>query len=307
MGDIDIKENDKTLSLLNQNLTQITINKQSYNRSLQITNFNASKNSIKQMIGISIFHNLRVLNLSHNQIQKIEGLTNLKQLCALILNNNQIKLIQGLEKCLELNTLVLSNNQIINVQGISHLNKLEKLQLSHNQIEDLENCICMNLEQLNVNNNKIQEIPKFFSQLTKLKRLDIGKNDIKDPQQMIVLKDLKLIHLNIAGNPCSDKAIQIAIKFPRIRFINNLAAEKVLEQHQSKVPQKIREKTEKVQKKISQPMVSYDLEQEQEAVIIKKPKRSQIVKVEKNKQIDKKQKQRIKNINLDQETKIEKW
>ncbi|CAD8067611.1 unnamed protein product [Paramecium sonneborni] len=307
MGDIDIKENDKALLLQNQNLLQITVNKTSATRSLQITNFNAQKNSIKQMIGISIFHNLKVLNLSHNQIQKIEGLVNLTKLCALILNNNQIKIIQGLEKCLELNTLVLSNNQIIIVQGISHLNKLEKLQLSHNQIEDLENCKCMNIEQLSLNNNKIQEIPKFFSQLSKLKRLDIGKNDIKDPQQIIILKDLKLIHLNVAGNPCSEKAISIAIKFPRIRFINNLAAEKVLELHKSKVPEKIIEKTEKAKKKISQPVVLYDLEQEQEAPIIKKPKKSSILKVEKNKQIDNKKIQRIKTINFDQVPKIEKW
>ncbi|TNV74362.1 hypothetical protein FGO68_gene3948 [Halteria grandinella] len=143
--------------------------------------------------------------------------------------------------------------------------------------------------------------------MQKLRILDIGKNKITKANQILVLQNLKLINLNVAGNPCSDKAVSLAVKFPRIRIVNNVAAEKVLETHKSKIPIKIQENTEKNKKKISQPFALYDLEQEVPAPVLKQPKKSVIVKVEKNKKANKKLQKRVKQINLNQEPVIEKW
>jgi len=59
--------------------------------------------------------------------------------------------------------------------------------------------------------------------------LDLGKNNIKDVSSIEVLKNLKLMNLNVSENPCAIKAIDLITQFPRIRLINNLPPEKAKE------------------------------------------------------------------------------
>ncbi|CAK73443.1 unnamed protein product (macronuclear) [Paramecium tetraurelia] len=209
MGDIDIKDDEKTLSLQNQNLTQIAVN-----HSKQPIQCIKQYNQINEWnIYFSQFKSFKFIQQSN---QKDIWLSKFNIIvCFDFKQQFQIQLIQGLIKCLELNTLILSNNQIITVQGISHLIKLEKLQLSHNQIELIKEPNIIGFTQL-VNNNKLQEISAFFSQLTKLKRLEIGKNEIKDPLQILVLSDLKLIHQMLQVILVQKSLFQLQLNFQEL-------------------------------------------------------------------------------------------
>ncbi|KAM3130737.1 hypothetical protein pb186bvf_017151 [Paramecium bursaria] len=321
---------DQQLSVLDidKNITNVDASKnkiqslqqEPIRQNTEIKQLNVSFNIINQMNDVELLINLVVLNLSNNKIVIMCGLDKLTKLAALILNNNLIKKIQGLTNCVQLNTLVLSHNQIQIIQNIDNLKKLKKLSISHNQIISMDGITKnLELEEVRINDNLIQIIPDSIRVLSKLRILDIGKNKIDDLDSIEYLKDLKLINLNVKGNPCSLEAVKLALQFPRIRFINGQPSETALKQEKLKIQEKIDlKKIEKSQRKqdklennepdeeIPVPKKRKDenivLNIYEEPKIVQSKKKSNVVKVDK---IQRKFKH--PKLNLQDNMRIEKW
>jgi len=209
-----IKIFDKNNKIVEENINKVTyIDCHSY----WITNIN----------GISIFKNLKILNLSNNQIKKlpkeIKKLENLeeidlynnrlqylpkeiwklKKLKILNLKNNQLQsLLDKIDELTNLEKLDLSYNRIKEIpKEIWKLKKLKILDVSYNRIEKLPKEIneLINLEKLNLSNNKIKEIPEKLGKLINLEGLNLGYNQLQElPKEILKLNKLQRIWLHNA-------------------------------------------------------------------------------------------------------------
>jgi len=156
---------------------------------------------ITNIVGISIFKNLKSIDLIYNQIEKLPSeIGKLQNLEELFLSYNEIKKLPSeIGKLKNLKKLNLSDNKIEKLpKEIGELKKLKRLYLSYNNLQSLPKEIwnLENLEELYSRDNKIQEIPKEIFQLKNLKELDFSYNKIeKLPKEIGNLKNLKELNL----------------------------------------------------------------------------------------------------------------
>lgn len=145
------------------------------NNSLQVINPDVFVN-MSALEELYIFKN-RIESLSKNITSSF--LDNLKNLKFLDAHSNYITYIKINYELPQLDSLLLSYNQITKIEGI------EK---------------CINLTNLDVNNNKIEQFPKDILSLQKLNTLNIQNNSINELPPTLGLMN-SLIRLNIEGNP----------------------------------------------------------------------------------------------------------
>ena len=148
--------------------------------------------------GIGLMPWLEELNLKGNKIQKLpQGLFQLNELKKLNLHGNKMaELPDSFSSLSNLTHLILSNIEFVSIpKSIFSLSKLQVLDLSWNRnIVELSPLIgnLANLEELYLETNLIQELPKEFGNLTKLKKLTLNRNEFSSfPQSLLNLPQLE--------------------------------------------------------------------------------------------------------------------
>ncbi|MCK9280431.1 MAG: protein phosphatase 1 regulatory subunit 42 [Melioribacteraceae bacterium] len=154
----------KFIDLLHKNVDQAEFEAilLSIKNPLEITYINAQDNKIIRIKGIDRFPNLERLNLNQNKISKIGGLDNNTKLKGIHLGWNQIQKLEGLDKLVNLEWIYLQNNQIIKIEGLENNINLNELLLQDNRINTTDGM-------------------DVFLKLTKLKKVVLSRNPIKNP------------------------------------------------------------------------------------------------------------------------------
>lgn len=156
---------------------------------------------------------LIVLNLSHNALTRIDGRTfkDLFFLQILDLRNNSIGFIEdnAFLPLYNLHTLNLAENRLNTIGPLlfNGLFVLSKLTLNNNLIVNVDTNAfhnCSALKELDLSSNALEEVPDAIQELSFLKTLDLGENQINDFRNgsfknLNQLTGLRLIDNNI-GN-----------------------------------------------------------------------------------------------------------
>ena len=108
-----------------------------------------------------------------NQISNINAVSNLSNLNKLYIHYNQISDISAVSNLTNLTFLDLGGNQISNINAVSNLSNLNKLYINDNQINDINPIKELELDELQVSNQKLEmtvqeaqssKLPKIFQQ-----------------------------------------------------------------------------------------------------------------------------------------------
>lgn len=156
---------------------------------------------------------LIVLNLSHNALTRIDGRTfiDLFFLQILDLRNNSIGFIEdnAFLPLYNLHTLNLAENRLNTIGPLlfNGLFVLSKLTLNNNLIVSVDSQAfrnCSDLKDLDLSSNSLQEVPEALKELSFLKTLDLGENQITEFRNgsfrnLQQLTGLRLID-NLIGN-----------------------------------------------------------------------------------------------------------
>ncbi len=224
---------------------------QGLNQLMDLQELYLHKNYIREIAGLDMLRELKVLNLSDNEIEKIEGLSAQHQLEKLFLGMNKIVSIENLDGCTSLYELDLESNHIKKIEGLQILTSLQKLTLGNrthvefttldgdNQVQIIyhpgQNTIAKieglddlrDLQELLLSKLKIQKI-EGLEALENLINLELDDNEISRIEGLDALK--RLTRLNINGNPISE-----------IEGLANLSNLKVLSLGNTRTPKDLRE------------------------------------------------------------------
>jgi Leucine-rich repeat (LRR) protein len=148
---------------------------------------------------LTSMYKLQTLNLQGNQLSVLpQGLdTYLTGLHLLNLSKNRLTLLPaGLFHC-KLKILFLNGNALTSLPAIDFdaedkCSELEELYLQDNKLETLPDVLghCMQLRTLNLRNNRIAEVPPALTKCTNLSIVDLSGNDVRRcPQEIARLHD----------------------------------------------------------------------------------------------------------------------
>lgn len=190
----------------------------------------------KQITGNNI-SKIHRLDLSNQNLTELPaGINKIKDLRMINLSNNPRLNLNNAFKKLSIHTnlevLILDNLGIrIIPESISQFNKLKQISLAHNTNLLLESTVSrlskLQIEFLNLANNKLTKLPENIIKLTSLKDLNVSHNTMNDPETYKLLGQLpKLYSLWIDHNELETLPPTIG-NLNQIRFLyidhNNLA------------------------------------------------------------------------------------
>lgn len=144
---------------------------------------------------------LQNLDLSHNKLETIsDNVIKLKNLNILNISNNKISYLPnslcGLD---ELERLNIDYNQLKKLPSLEKLPKLDSLSAHNNEIEELSE-LPESLTWLNLNTNKLKQLPVSITKLKNLKTLVLSSNLFDSfPEEILKLESLE--SLDLGGNP----------------------------------------------------------------------------------------------------------
>nr|CAD7392668.1 unnamed protein product [Timema cristinae] len=156
---------------------------------------------------------LIVLNLSHNALTRIDARTfkDLFFLQILDLRNNSIGYIEdnAFLALYNLHTLNLADNRLHHIGSLlfNGLFVLSKLTLNNNLIVSIDSQAfrnCSDLKDLDLSSNGLQEVPEALKELSFLKTLDLGENQISNFQNGSFKNLQQLTGLRLIGNNIGD-------------------------------------------------------------------------------------------------------
>ncbi|XP_015919925.1 toll-like receptor Tollo [Parasteatoda tepidariorum] len=201
---------------------------------------------LQQMLVLDLSHNLLtsqwlnadifadmtrlvVLDLSYNKLSHLESATFRSQysLQVLQLHHNELVSIadHAFSSLYNLQTLVLTHNNLTYIDAFTFtgLQMLSMLSLDFNSIqaihsEALKNC--SNLHELNLNVNKLIEVPKTLKFLQQLRALDISNNRISVISNASYQGLRHLYSLRLAGNSIGNLTKGVFEDLPSIRILN---------------------------------------------------------------------------------------
>ena len=192
-----------------------------------------SKNKLREIPdSIQYLSYLEIAKFSNNEILNVpNGMGALTRLKRLYLDNNSIQFLppQVFSNMIALEELYLFKNRLESVNFNDNMNlfdnmkhlkfldlysnnltyfglfkemfALDSLLLSYNHISKIEGINnCLNLTNLDLNNNKIANFPKDILLLKKLSTLNLQNNDLNEIPNALGLMN-SLVRLNIEGNP----------------------------------------------------------------------------------------------------------
>ncbi len=192
-----------------------------------------SKNKLREIPdSIQFLSYLEIAKFSNNEILNVpNGMGALTRLKRLYLDNNSIQFLppQVFNNMVALEELYLFKNRLESVNFNNNMNlfdnmkhlkfldlhsnnltyfglfkemfALDSLLLSYNHISKIEGINnCLNLTNLDLNNNKIANFPKDILLLKKLSTLNLQNNDLNEIPNALGLMN-SLVRLNIEGNP----------------------------------------------------------------------------------------------------------
>ena len=117
----------------------------------------------------------------------------------------------------------MSNNQLVGLPtSLQRLNKLEVLNLDRNKLRELPAGIgdLIELRNLSVSNNQLVDLPTSMQKLGELEKLNLCNNKLTElPAGIGDLKELSWLY--VSGNPLNFDAIRFAQKLKnKGKFIN---------------------------------------------------------------------------------------
>lgn len=150
-------------------------------------------------------YSLQILQLHHNELVSIadNAFSSLYNLQTLILSHNNLTYI---------NTLTFNGLQMLSVISLD----FNSIQAIHS--EALKNCT--NLHELNMNVNKLTEVPKTLKFLQQLRSLDISNNKISVISNASYQGLRHLYSLRLAGNMIGNLTKGVFQDLPSIRILN---------------------------------------------------------------------------------------
>ena len=178
----------------------------------KLTHVHLQNKRIKNIEGLKICPNLKVIYLYDNQIENIETVNELLYLEYIQLQGNMIRVIPDI-KLIKLQKLFLNHNEISFISGLEACQNLEELHVSTQSLPDNQplqfdpislNAISSSLLVLDCSGNNIN-ILEPFKVLIHLQRLGMSRNNITDLNEIIDLftLPLHLIEANFIDNPCT--------------------------------------------------------------------------------------------------------
>ena len=206
----------ETLNISNNMIDGLT----NISKITSLKNLKIENSELKNIKELNSLTNLETLDLSINNLYDdpakpakedsiLYQIKDLKKLKSLTMTANYIKYVEVLEAFTELTYLNLYDNNVSNLKGLENLKKLKTLNLGQNyefvggkitNLNVLSNLI--NLEELDFSQNYNPDIISAISGLTKLKYLQIEKNDIKTLTGIENLTNV--IDLNLYNNQITD-------------------------------------------------------------------------------------------------------
>jgi len=148
---------------------------------------------------------ISIIDISDNKIENIDALCNLPRLSNVVANRNLIQNIPSLPQ--SISKLFVSNNRIVRI-NCGSLPNLEELNLNDNLLSELPDCDGTRVFDLFVSRNRIKEI--HVSRLGRfIKRLDFTDNELQIlPDELF---NLNLLHfLNVSFNMISEVPMSIS-------------------------------------------------------------------------------------------------
>lgn len=184
---------------------------------------------------------LIVLNLSHNSLTHIDGRTfkDLFFLQILDLSNNSIGFIEdnAFLPLYNLHTLNLAENRLNTIGSFlfNGLFVLSKLTVNNNLISQIDvNAFhnCSALKDLDLSSNALDHVPKAIQELTFLKSLDLGENQISDFRNGSFKNLNQLTGLRLIDNNIGNLTVGMFWDLPSLQVLN-LAKNKIqgIERH----------------------------------------------------------------------------
>ncbi|KAL3276878.1 hypothetical protein HHI36_012249 [Cryptolaemus montrouzieri] len=178
---------------------------------------------------------LIILNLSHNSLTRIDGRTfkDLFFLQILDLRNNSIGFIEdnAFLPLYNLHTLNLAENRLntIGPYLFNGLFILSKLTLNNNLISTIDQKAfrnCSSLKELDLSSNALDQVPEAIQELTFLKTLDLGENQISDFRNGSFKNLNQLTGLRMIDNNIGNLTAGMLWDLPSLQVLN-LAKNKI--------------------------------------------------------------------------------
>lgn len=189
------------LSIHDMEIYELFRNNNFNSKNLQYLNLKSYK--MKELDGNQFkdFQNLKFLNLSNNHIESVKNVKdeNFPKLIHLNLSKNKISNFEEIMELWKLKSLNCNDNNLSSIQNLSFKN-LNILDLSGNSITKIEsfssNNTFVDLEVLNLANNRFKKMPVILLDLPKLKVLNIKNNYVTTIDNVENLNALKILNLN---------------------------------------------------------------------------------------------------------------
>ena len=191
-------EKVKSIKIINKQIKDVT----GLEKFTSLEDLNLRNNLLKNINVLFTLENLKKLDVAHNNITQITGINDLKNLKELNLYDCIVYDLSDLEGMDKLEILNLGENNenkkgvMTNLESLNTLTNLKHLDFSENYTKDILNYIyeLTNLEFLNIQNNKIDNIQK-INNLKNLKELILYNNSISSIDALLELDKIEILNL----------------------------------------------------------------------------------------------------------------